>query len=301
MTESGLVEVADPETVFKALSDEIRVDILLALWDADAPATFSALREAVGVADSGQFNYHLDKLTDRFVAKGEDGYELTLAGKQIVGAIQAGAVTMEGSIEPIALDEPCQACGGEWTLSYEDETVRVECESCPITSTCGVPPGVFEGYDRAQIPAVASRYFRTILGHVGEGFCWHCEGAITARVVPVSDTPAVENTPERFQGLPMLRYDCDRCGAQVTADLGEALLDHPAVVGFFYDHGTDVRDEPIWSFHAVDTGQSHFRERDPVRATITYSADGATLTLVVDEHCDVVSVERDEGPSADAD
>ena len=292
MTESGLVETADPETVFKALGDEIRVDILLALWDADGPATFSTLRAAVGVADSGQFNYHLDKLTDRFVRKTEDGYELTLAGKQIVGAIQAGAVTMEGSIEPIALEDPCQACGGDRTLTYEHETVRVECESCPITSTCGVPPGVFEGYDREQIPAVASRYFRTIIGHVGEGLCWHCEGAVTAQVVPVSDTVASGDAPERFQDLPMLRYDCDRCGAEVTLDLGEALLDHPAVVGFFYEHGIDVREVPVWSFNAVDTGQSQFRERDPVRATMTYTVDDATLTLVVDEHCEVVSVER---------
>ena len=292
MTERGLVEAADPETVFGALSDANRVDVLLALWDADGPTTFSELRDRVGMADSGQFNYHLDKLRGRLVRQSEDGYELTLAGKQIVGAIQAGTVTMEGSIEPIPLDGPCPTCGGGRTLYYEDETVRVACSDCGVVSTTGVPPGVFEGYEREQIPEVVSRYFRTILGHVGQGFCWHCDGQVAATVVPVSEMITAAEIPAQFHGLPMARYECQRCGVDLTADLGITLLDHPAVAGFFYDHGIDVREESLWSFHATDTDQSQFREREPVRATMTYTADGATLTLVVDEDLDVVSVER---------
>ncbi|ACV46481.1 conserved hypothetical protein [Halomicrobium mukohataei DSM 12286] len=295
MSEPGLVETADPETVFGALSDGTRVDILLALWDADGrSATFSDLREEVGMADSGQFNYHLDKLRDRFVRQTDDGYTLTLAGEQIVGAIQVGAYTMEGSIEPIPLAEPCRACGGERTLYYEDETVRIECGDCPSTSTSGVPPGVFADHERSEIPAVASRYFRTILAHVGEGFCWHCEGPITATVVPAAETRAArDDLPTTFEELPMARYDCGRCGSEITSDLGGALLNHPVVGGFFYEHGIDVRERPFWAFNAVGHEQSRFRERDPVRATMTYTAGDATLTLVVDETLDVVAVERD--------
>ena len=53
MDETRLVETADPEEAFAALSDGTRVEILRVLWDADDPLPFSELREAVGVWDLG--------------------------------------------------------------------------------------------------------------------------------------------------------------------------------------------------------------------------------------------------------
>lgn len=62
--------------VFAFLGNDVRLAILESLYDrtvAAGPmtesATYSAIREDAGVADSGRFSYHLDKLTDRFVAK----------------------------------------------------------------------------------------------------------------------------------------------------------------------------------------------------------------------------------------
>ncbi|WP_436927806.1 winged helix-turn-helix domain-containing protein [Halosimplex amylolyticum] len=80
-------ERVDPAAVtdtFTLLSDETRVRILAALADADREAVcFSDLRGRVGMADSGQFNYHLDRLRGDLVAKTDDGYALTEAGRAV--------------------------------------------------------------------------------------------------------------------------------------------------------------------------------------------------------------------------
>jgi len=121
MSEPEFVQKADPEEVFAALSDDTRVAILRALWDADEQVlSFSELREAVGIRDSGQFNYHLGKLVGQFVRETDDGYTLTRAGIQINGAIEAGAYTVEASLDPIDLDSPCPTCDSDRTLPAVD-------------------------------------------------------------------------------------------------------------------------------------------------------------------------------------
>jgi DNA-binding transcriptional ArsR family regulator len=288
-----LIETAAPEEAFAALADGTRIDILRALWDAeDHRATFSELRTAVGAADSGGFNYHLGELVDRFVRKTDDGYELTLAGIRVNGAIAAGAYTAGEPMEPIRLDETCPACDGAQTLHYEGERVRVDCETCELASTAGVPPGVFAGYDRGEIPAVADRYFRTILSQVGDGFCWFCEGRTDPVVGPLGEQ-LDEEVPAELAALPAVLFTCRRCGSEITADLGAALLDHPAVVAFHHEHGLDIRERPFWAAGAWDTDRTRFRERDPVRAELSYHAGGDTLTLVVDGELTVRESERD--------
>ena len=52
--------VTDAEAAFMTLSHDLRLEILLALWDApDFSLSFSELRKAVGERDSGSFTYHL--------------------------------------------------------------------------------------------------------------------------------------------------------------------------------------------------------------------------------------------------
>jgi len=76
--------------VFTLLSDDGRPEILRALWTADELVALSDLQEATGIRDSGRF-YHLDRLVGKFVHKTPDGYELTQAGEEINGAIEAGS------------------------------------------------------------------------------------------------------------------------------------------------------------------------------------------------------------------
>ncbi|MFC7139462.1 hypothetical protein ACFQMA_06365 [Halosimplex aquaticum] len=84
-------ERADPAAVsdtFTLLSNETRVRILAALADADEETVrFSDLRTRVDVTDSGQFNYHLDRLRGDLVAKTDDGYALTESGRAVASLL----------------------------------------------------------------------------------------------------------------------------------------------------------------------------------------------------------------------
>ncbi|MFD1515073.1 ArsR/SmtB family transcription factor [Halomarina rubra] len=107
-----MADTTDPIEAFEALSDETRLAIVRTLAERrrespDAPTlSFSALRERVGVRDSGTFNYHLDRLQQTFVRKRGDGYELDADGMRLIDV-------REGRIGPGVADDDatCPVCG----------------------------------------------------------------------------------------------------------------------------------------------------------------------------------------------
>ncbi len=297
MDEHGIVEAAAPAEAFGALADPMRVDILRALWDAeDNEATFTELRDEVGVSDSGRFNYHLRQLTDRFVAKTEDGYRLTVAGSSVVGSLLAGAYTRVGTVGPLPVAEPCGFCGGQRHFTYDDERARIECEDCDVGTHFRVPPGVFAEYDEAEFPDVTERYVRSNFQQADDGFCPYCEGRVDPRLETADDPGAEE--PD-FEAIPTAEYRCRRCGETFTTDLGAGLMHRAPVVAFFYDHAIDVTEAPLSVVRATDPGDAVVEDRDPLRARVRYRADGETLTLHVDETLSVIDTER-AGPAPGA-
>ena len=189
MSDHPFVDAVDPEVAFDILSDPTRVAILRALWEAAGhEATFSELREATDVADSGRFNYHLGRFDGTFVTKADEGYRLRLAGVQVVGSILAGAYTKEGFADPVAVEESCPLCGGALTFRYEQEVGTVDCEDCGVLSRFGVPPGVLADYELAAFPAVVERYARSRARLAREGFCPYCEGRTDPRLTTAAET-----------------------------------------------------------------------------------------------------------------
>ncbi|MEF8884919.1 MAG: winged helix-turn-helix domain-containing protein [Haloarculaceae archaeon] len=290
------VREADPEAAFSALADETRLEIVRALRRTDGgSATFSELRDAVGMRDSGRFNYHLDKLADRFVAKTDGEYQLTQAGKQVHGAVTSGVYTSRGTIEPIELDGPCRVCGGDQTLQYDGEVARVECEACSAGWAASVPPVVLAGCDRDEVAGVVDRYFRTRFRQVVDGFCTYCSGRMAANVGPVGAMDVGQSSAEetdRLTDRPVVQFDCPHCGATAGMDLSNALFfAHPAVVHFYYEHGVEVRDHALWDGD-LDAGDGAIENRDPFRASVTFRAGDAELAVAVDGTFDVVNVDR---------
>jgi DNA-binding transcriptional ArsR family regulator len=279
-----VTEPVDPADAFGALADGTRVDILRALWEAEErTATFSELREAVGVADSGGFNYHLDKLAGNFVRRTDEGYELALAGRHVVGSLLQGAYTMTADLEPVPLDENCPACGSERELRYEDELARFVCLDCALEARFEVPPGVLAGYDRAELPAVVRRYIRTRIRQVNDGFCYVCAG----RTEPDLER---ERVPDIDTDGPLwfVRYECRRCGAELAANLGTVLAENPHVAAFCQDH--DVEDGAM--LRLLGEGATELRGEDPLELAVTYTAGSEQLRLVIDGSLSVLETER---------
>jgi hypothetical protein len=296
MDHPQFVEHTEPEAVFSLLSDDNRIAILRALWYSDEPLTFSELHDAVDITDSGQFNYHLDKLVGQFVAKSDDRYTLTAAGARVNGAIDAGSYTTSGSMEPMALEAACPTCGGNRTLGYEDEVARVECDSCDVAAEFTVPPSAFVNCERGEIPTVAGQYLRTIAERLANGFCWQCDGPVEQRVCRLSEAAMWEESYSDDGGIdsdlsdtPVVEYECLQCGMKPTAGLTFALVSAPAVVSFYHDRGVDIRDQSFWQFATFSDEQ--VRSDDPFRASATFTVDGDQLTVVVDDNLAVVETE----------
>jgi DNA-binding transcriptional ArsR family regulator len=132
---------------FQLLSDETRLEVLHALWEAldptdPSPIRFSDLRERVNASDPGRLNYHLNKLTTHFVRRSEDGYELRESGKRIVRVLFSGTAIDEPEIEPVEVDVSCWYCDGQTELSYVDGWRCLECTDCDARCIDTFPPGM---------------------------------------------------------------------------------------------------------------------------------------------------------------
>ena len=273
---------AAPEEVFALLGNDLRMRILQALFeDPFHPLSFSTLRDRVDERDSGKFNYHLTKLVGRFVRKTDEGYELTLAGWKVIGAMLAGTYSSSGSIDPIDLDVACPECEGTVRLTYEDERMVVACVDCgEQLSSAGVPPGVFE-----EIPHVFEQWMHTLVDQAERGFCVSCSGRVVPMVVVDGEDPHIGTVD-----APRVKYVCQRCPEVVSLSLDSALLGHPAVVGFHYDHGVDLRTTRAWTLDWTRDSEPVVESHDPLRVRVTVQLDDDTLDLVVDEDFEVCDV-----------
>ena len=281
----------DPDEAFSLVGEEKRFAIVEALWEADdRELSFSELREVVGIRDSGQFNYHLDKLTDAFVRKTDAGtYTLRHAGERAMGSILSGGYTRTEHVDPIPVDSACPDCGADLVAAYEEETATIECTDCDVKVTSfSVPPGILDGYDREQFPSVFDRWVKSTVFEGLRGFCPLCMG----RLVPTVST----TDPESEGGHPISAvgavFECARCGASSQSVLSGALIDRPELVAFAHDHGVDVWRTPLWELDWLTTAETDVLDEDPFRAGVTYELDGDRLSITVDEDLTVVDTER---------
>jgi hypothetical protein len=284
-------ETPTPEEVFGLVADETRFDILRAIRDAESDEpSFAELREEAGVRDSGRFNYHLDKLTDRFVRKTDDGYELTYAGLRVLGAAISGVYTDADAVEPnVSPDYECVECGGAVEASYDAGTLGLTCSECGLPSArFGVPPILVATTESDEQGSVFGRHLLTTIHQTVRGECTVCNARVECSLY--DDFGEQFDIGEQYHGA---IYECDECGLQATFDLATIAVDHPAVVGFLYEHGYDFRETPVWRLGDLFDFDSEVVSEDPkrVRATITVD-DPASIAVTFDEDLTVVDHER---------
>lgn len=274
-----------PEAAFSLLANEKRFGILRALWDAEADTLpFSELHRRSNVADSGQFNYHLDKLVGAFVRETDEGYALRYAGYQAIGAALSGTYTRAVTVDPVPVDGDCPDCGGRLEASYREERARIGCADCDATITeYGVPPGILDGREREDLPYVFDRWIRSQMTQLLAGFCPRCLGRLQTELTP-------ELTAD--DGRPGVTHECERCGFYSYSVVGAVALDHPAVVGFHHDHGVDLRETPLWELRWLTSERNELTSRDPLRARVYVPLGDEELAVDVAEDASVAAVDR---------
>jgi hypothetical protein len=271
---------------FELVTEEARLAILgaLATHQAETPREpamgFTDLREAAGIEDSGNFNYHLDKLRSEYVRQTEAGYALTYAGLSLVGTLRAG-VGADTTRGPEPLDATCPICGTELTASYEDGLLSVTCENDHKYPRDGLPPNAINGRELEEAITLQTRRTQHHLELVRESVCPACFDDVE-REHEVLDAP---------QASHVLVATCDGCGMVSGSPIGTYLLREPAVIAFYYDHGIDVTRTPFWAL-ALSVAEPTVVAEEPLRLSLSVERGSEELTLTVDEYARLLDSER---------
>lgn len=302
---------------FKLLGDKTRLAILLALWEAydpdgtDTGMSFSALYDRVAVSDSANFTYHLDKLTDHFVEKTDEGYKLRNAGLVIVRAIIAGAGIEQPSVSPTRLDILCNRCGqARVELSYQDEATYLTCLECEgfmtgeeyprgtIAKFWFDPAGVTRRQPSELLAAsLIGTEYRTQM--MKAGVCPTCSGPIDGSL-----RLCEEHEPEPggvcsvcgTHDSVRVRYVCSVCKYRNRRPVELTVVDHPAVIAFYDEHDVDTRwdvndpEECIHKLQLLWEMEHTLTSTDPVRISVSVRCEGDELQLTLDEDLDIIQV-----------
>jgi len=275
-----------PAEAFAVVGNETRFAILKALWEApDRPVTFSALRDRVGIRDSAQFNYHLQKLTGQFVRKTDDGYDFRSAGRAVIQAILSGSLNQNPEFGPFPVEGECIDCGAGLQAHYEEELLYVDCPACGRAHTdWQFPPGGLEGRDREAVMDAFNQRVRHLLCLSADGVCPACNGRMQTAIAHADAEDDIDVT---------VTHRCRRCENTTKTTVGIALLDDAEVVSFYRDHGIDLNAVPFWTLEwCVSDRYTEIVDDDPWRVAVEIPLDGERLSVVLDESLSVVDAER---------
>ena len=273
----------DPAEAFALIGNETRLSILEALWAADSrPQSFSELREAVGMRDSAQFNYHLQKLTGHYLRQVEGGYEFRHAGEKVVRSVIAGSFTETPTVEPFSVQGSCVACGGPLTAVYDDEQLRIECPDCGQRhGEYDFPPGGLNDRTTEEIADAFDQRVRHLHCLAADGVCPECTGRMETHVVEEG---------ECCLGVGVrVDHECLQCGHSLCSAVGLRLLDHSTVVGFHRDHGVALEDRPYWTIPwCVSDHYTTVLDREPYRLEVHIPLGSEALRVVMNDDMDVL-------------
>lgn len=296
-----------PEEVFAILGNATRVEILQALWDQfeSGPRTnalpYSVLFDRIDITDSGNFSYHLEKLTGPFVRRTDSGYALKQTGINVVRAVVAGTVTTDPSFGPTPIDIDCPICNGAVEVAYDDELLTASCTECggllDWDDAAGflfgglVPPAVMDQRPVEAAFRAGVTFVMYQIAALHAGVCPHCGGIPDQRLEVCSDHRPGEGAhcphcdrlhrAEAWMG-------CGTCKWSVFPPATVAVLTEPVVTAFFHDRGIEHRFatwEGIARSFDID---EELRSQDPLRLGFRVPAKGDEFEIVIDENLDVV-------------
>lgn len=304
------------EDAFATLGDATRMGIIRRLGE-DEPQSFTQLRKAVGVEDSGRFNYHLGELTGHFVRKTGDEYALREPGSRVVQAVLSGAVTDDRILETTRLDASCPYCGNPIDIMFREERLVISCAHCPGSfSGTETDARFLDGHPGGTVavlkfpPAgVASRTDLEVLEAAlawsldqthafASGLCPRCAAVVEQRVTVCENHDAAPGLCSECNiryGV-LMDYHCTNCThVEVNFPVGlHLLLTSPDLQAFVGARGTDPLD-PSWESHAeISAFTEDITDTDPLQARFGYTFKGDVLEITVNEELSIVDISESD-------
>lgn len=300
-----------PDEAFGLLGNDTRVDILQTLWDefesgrGDNTVSYSELFDQVDYHDSGNFSYHLEKLTGPFIRQTAEGYELKQTGINVVRAVVTGTVIDDPAFGPTAIDTACPMCGSPIEVAYSDEIMTVTCSDCPgmmqwdgdpgVLFIGMIPPSLIDDRSVEEAFRAAVRYTTYQLAALYDGVCPHCSGVPDRRLGICRDhqpgTASLCPNCDRDH-LAEARMVCRTCKWRVFPPVTVTVLTDPDVIAVYHERGVEHR-FPTWEWIVRSF---EFREElvseDPLRVRCVLPAGDDTLRLTLDEDVNIIELNR---------
>ena len=298
------------EDLFKPLGNEVRIEILWTLAQASKPLPFTTLQEEIGIEDSGNFNYHIDQLTDHFITRTDRGYELRYPGRAIIQTIREGTITSDPEISSRPIDLACPFCGADQVFSYADETLQLHCSECDGAVGEPYDPGTIMSYEfpaaglrgrtERDVARAAHRLYDAEVTAMIGGVCPRCSSTVEASLElcdnhDTAQEDICENCRTRY--LSWAIYTCSNCNHARRFPPWFKALYLPEVIAFFHEAAEFNRALPFPKF-LTDSGTNlrnvteTVRATDPVELAITLNLDDAYCTVVIDEDLEVTVEEK---------
>jgi hypothetical protein len=280
-----------PAEAFALLGNDTRIEILQAMLDANAdttPVGFTELFERVEIADSANFNYHLQKLTGHFVRQTEDGYEFRHPGRKVVSSIFAGTLTDHAQLDSFPVAGSCHTCDGALHGWYVDEVLSIACVDCTtVLVRYPFPPGGIDERTPEELLQAFHHYVRHHYCMAADGVCPECTGPV--------ETEPVHEPAENGDFDVTVEHTCQRCGYELQSSVGVNLLDNAEVLLFHSERGIDLSTEPFWHFEwCVSDTHTEVLSEEPLRLRIDIPCAGDELRVVLDETLSVIETARQE-------
>jgi DNA-binding transcriptional ArsR family regulator len=292
-----------PDDAFAVLGNETRMAILRALGDADGPLPFSALQDRVGTRDSGQFNYHLDRLTGHFVRKDEDGYALRQPGKRVIEAVLSGALTDDPTFDRTRVAETCWRCGAPIEIDWAAGSVELYCTECAgrygrrhdrdgsrtahgYLGRLPLPPAGLQDRTPSELLRAAWTWGHLEILAMASGICPRCSATVEETITVCETHDAGDGPCDACDGryAAGINFACTNCVFEAGGGFPIALIGHVAMLSFVTDHGLNpVSPESIRRLNEVhDDYEEDVLSTDPFEGRFTFRIDGDILTLTVE-------------------
>ncbi|MFB6229082.1 MAG: ArsR/SmtB family transcription factor, partial [Halobacteriales archaeon] len=294
-----------PDDAFGVLGNETRIEILRALGDADGPLSFSELHDRVGTRDSGQFNYHLERLTGHFVRKAEDGYVLRRAGRRVIEAVLSGALTDDPTLERTRPEESCWRCGAPIEINWNAGSVEMYCTECAGRyerrhddgsrgDTVGegylgrlpFPPAGLENRAPGEILRTAWTWGNLEILSMSSGICPRCSATVEETIHVCETHDAGDGLCDSCGGryAAGISFACTNCVFDAGAGFAIALISHTALLSFITSHGLNpISPDSVRRINEVHADyEEEIISTDPLEARFTFHIDDDALTLTVE-------------------
>jgi hypothetical protein len=288
----GKIDPAVATTTIELLADETRLRVLLTLsrrqaeQPADPAVKFAALRRLADVEDSGNFAYHLNRLSGHFITKTDAGYALTDAGRHVASVLHAGVIDRRET--PVyETDHECVICGDSITAQATGSGVDFTCESGHGFREMGLPAAVLErGLDHTL--REATRQMLSDLETTATGVCARCNHPVEWQLQAVDDSAGSYYVIAR----------CTACAMAYGSPIVGWVIADWDVRAELHVSGLDLLEIPPWSLPTLSVSAPTLIEgdlsADPDQAVfrLTLDLDERFLTVDIDGTATVRSVEE---------